>query len=383
MFCPQFHPLIGGAERQAERIAIALSTAGCRVIIVTPRIDLESPDFEDIQGVRVERFRMTDLSRRWPIPGIALINIPFILWQIIRATKRHMRHSDVLHAHLASVQTLGAILAARFSGIPAFCKAATAGQRSDLGEIEKQGLAGRVVAWVIRLSVPYWVATTLAVKQALINAGVEPERIVQIPNGVVLNREKRSSAISVRRFLYLGRLSTNTNRDISTLLRAFDRLAEVLPDAELALVGGGDLLGAVREQVAVCGARKRIHMPGFDKSEKWLSWAHCFVLPSRHEGLSNALLEAMAAGLPCIANDIPPNREVLADGAAGELVPVGDVEALTATMWRMASDAAYAQSMYIAAQLRVRQHYGIDAVADRYISLYDQLLKRKLRHESI
>jgi hypothetical protein len=64
MFCPQFRPLIGGAERQAEKLAISLAAAGCEVILITPRIDLTSPDVEEIQGVRIERFPMTDLSRR-------------------------------------------------------------------------------------------------------------------------------------------------------------------------------------------------------------------------------------------------------------------------------------------------------------------------------
>jgi glycosyltransferase involved in cell wall biosynthesis len=376
MFCPQFRPVIGGAERQAEKLAIALAAAGCHVSILTPRIDSDSPDVEEILGVRIERFPMTDLSRRWPFPGIALLNIPIILYQVTRAVRCRLPQADLLHTHIASLPTLGAILAARLAGKPAICKAAMADQRSDLGEMEKQGPMGMLVAWAIRQFTPYWVATTRAVEEALIRTGIMPGRIVQIPNGVGLPKERQIRKDPVRRFLYMGRLSTNIQRDVPTLIAAFDKLAEQLPDAELALVGGGDLLEATRTQVTGCSGRQRIYVPGFDAPDQWLAWADCFVLPSRREGLSNALIEAMAEGLPCIANDIPPNREVLADGLAGVLVPVDDVEALTEAIRRMATEDTLAQAMRAAAYLRAKQHYGIESVAIRYLDLYYNLLNK-------
>lgn len=375
MFCPQFRPVVGGAERQAEKLAIALAAAGCRVCILTPRLDPDSPDVEEVQGVRIERFPLMDLSRHWPVSGIALINIPFILWQVFRAVRSRLRGIHVLHAHLASLQTEGALLAARLARIPALCKAATADRRSDLGELEKQGAGGRLAAWLIRNTLPCWVATTQAVEQALIRAGIRRERIARIPNGVEVqaSRAEGAHSDSARRFLYLGRLSTNTRRDTLTLIRAFERLARTMPNTELALVGKGDLLEATRAQAAACKASERIRIPGFDAPEKWLAWANCFILPSRLEGLSNALLEAMAMGLPCIANDIPPNREVLAEGRAGILVPVGDEERLYQEMLRMATDGDHVVALARRAVNRVRAQYSIGAVAERYIAFYDHL----------
>lgn len=382
MFCPQFRPVIGGAERQAERLAMALVAAGCRVRILTPRIDPHSPDFEETAGVQIERFPLIDLSRRWHLHGIALINIPFMLWQVIRAVRPRLKDADVLHAHLASLQTLGAILAARLSGVPALCKAAMADQRSDLGELEKQGAGGNLIAWLFRHALMCWVATTQSVAQALMNARVKAKQIHQIPNGINLSAIEHPRTTAVRRFLYLGRLSTNIQRDVPTLLKAFEHLLHALPEAELAVVGGGDLLDETRALAAEGIAGDRIHIPGFDFSEKWLEWADCFVLPSRREGLSNALLEAMAAGLPCIANDIPPNREVLADGAAGVLVPEGEVDKLVEAMLRMAMDAGHADTLRNAARERVARYYAIEAVAARYLDLYHRLLNNKGRRNA-
>ena len=178
----------------------------------------------------------------------------------------------------------------------------------------------------------------------------------------------------MRHFLYLGRLSTNANRDVPALVRAFDHLATTHPDLELAIVGGGDLFEQTRRLVETCAARNRIHLPGFDRPEKWLAWADCFVLPSRKEGLSVALLEAMAAGLPCIANDIPPNREVLDDGKAGVLVPVENCDALEAAMRDIVEDHGMARRFALKAKERAEQCYSIKSVAARYVKLYESLL---------
>jgi glycosyltransferase involved in cell wall biosynthesis len=204
---------------------------------------------------------------------------------------------------------------------------------------------------------------------------------VRIPNGVDLpdNLAQHESGKVARRFLYLGRLSTNSRRDIPTLIRAFDRVAARHTDIELALVGNGDLFGDTLALVNACVARDRIQVPGFDTPNKWLSWADCFVLPSRTEGLSNALLEAMAAGLPCIANDIPPNREVLNNGEAGILVPVSDEDRLVEAMEKMASDPVHADLVRTAALKRVSSHYGIKSVAACHMALYEELRRTSRR----
>ena len=378
MFCPQFRPVIGGAERQVEKLATALAEGGCRVRIVTPRLDVDSPDSEQVNRVTIERFPLRDLARRYPVPGVALLNIPYIVWQIARAVWPRLKGADVLHCHLASLQTAGAALAGRLARVPVLCKVATADHHSDLGQIRKTGASGPFVAWLVQTFVPTWVATTAAVEAALIAAGVDAGKIVRIPNGVEMPAGLRTEdeVAGVRRFLYLGRLFANTGRDVPTLLSAFDRIAARYLDAELAIVGGGELLDETRRVAEACAARTRIHVPGFDQPANWFAWADCFVLPSRREGLSNALLEAMAAGLPCIANDIPPNREVLEDGNAGVLVPVGDCAALEAAMRDMVEDRERARALAMKAQERAERCYSIGAVADRYARLYESLVAR-------
>jgi glycosyltransferase involved in cell wall biosynthesis len=222
-----------------------------------------------------------------------------------------------------------------------------------------------------------WVATTEAVRESLIAYGIASKKIVAIPNGVDLMGPKtvhREREVALR-FLYLGRLSTNIQRDIPTLIKAFDRVADKLSKVELALVGDGDLFQETARLVELARNRARIRMPGLQEPAPWLSWADCLVLPSRREGLSNSLLEGMAHGLACIANDIPQNREVLDCGRAGVLVPVGDEDHLVNELLRMATEPGFAEAVGKSAMQQVGRKYSIEQVAGKYVKLYEELMK--------
>jgi glycosyltransferase involved in cell wall biosynthesis len=86
----------------------------------------------------------------------------------------------------------------------------------------------------------------------------------------------------------------------------------------------------------------------------------------------------MANGLTCIANDIPANREVLDNGKAGLLVPVGQVEALCSAMRLAVKDAELARAYGTAACIRVKECYSIDSVVGRYLNIYSKLQQKKL-----
>lgn len=384
MFCPQFRPKVGGAERQAEKLSKALSKKGVRVTVLTPQFVRESPMYEEDAGVSIYRFPLFDLSKRFSwIRGLGPLNLPIIRAQVIGALLEHIDNVDVLHAHIASPMSAFAMQAAKRRQVPAVCTVATAGIKSDFGNmiaIGTIGIGGRLLVKAMIKKLDHWVAISQAVVVSLTEWGVPIQRITKIPNGVDLPTLDNYSgrAHSVKRFLYLGRMARTAERDVPTLIRAFDRLASHSSDVELALVGGGDLYQETVDLVSQCRNYNRIHMPGFQTPDPWLRWADCFVLPSRYEGLSNALLEAMSYGLACIANDIPPNREALDNGRSGVLVPVGDEIKLYETIFLMSNDAEFADAMRKAALGRVRSHYDIGAVATRHVDLYESLLSKKM-----
>lgn len=100
-----------------------------------------------------------------------------------------------------------------------------------------------------------------------------------------------------------------------------------------------------------------------------------FALPSRAEGISNTILEAMASGLPVVATDVGGNAELVAVGETGALVPAQDPQAMAQALLRYTSDAALRQTHGAAGRQRVERNFSIDNMVARYTSLYEQLLR--------
>jgi glycosyltransferase involved in cell wall biosynthesis len=97
--------------------------------------------------------------------------------------------------------------------------------------------------------------------------------------------------------------------------------------------------------------------------------ANLFVFPSRHEGMPNAVLEAMASGLPVIASRIAGNEELVVHGETGLLVPPEDVAALRASLRDLIGDAMQRRRMGEAAHRRAQTEYGWKSAADRTLTI--------------
>ena len=124
-------------------------------------------------------------------------------------------------------------------------------------------------------------------------------------------------------------------KDFETLIRAFARLAPGRP-ARLLILGRGRRRERLIELAATLGVGERVDLPGFVANPyAYMARASLFVLSSRWEGMPVALIEALACGTPAVSTDCPSGpRELLADGRAGALVPVGDAGAMAAAMDR-------------------------------------------------
>jgi L-malate glycosyltransferase len=376
MLCPNFgpeRPLVGGAERQAEKLALALVARGCRVEVVTARDDPAWPAREVVNGLTIHRFAITDLSRVIP-RGAGVPNLLLRQAQTRRAVRRLLRGFDLLHCHMASPFTSFACDAAASTGTPVLCKVACGGRLFDLLTTSEVTAGARRLSRNMVRRVDRWAAISDEIRRELVEWGVEESRITRIPNGVEpVDAPPLESGGVARRFLYLGRIAPN--RDQPLLVRAFERLLERVPDAELAVVGSGELEGDLRRLVAEMPlGRARIRMEGYGDPVRWLRWAHAVVQPSRWEGMSNTLLEAMSAGRACAATDIPPNREVLGGGRLGLLSAPGDVEGMAASLLRLALEPGEAARLGALGRAEVERVYGIGGVADRYLELYRGML---------
>jgi len=100
----------------------------------------------------------------------------------------------------------------------------------------------------------------------------------------------------------------------------------------------------------------------------------CFWLGSAYEGQSNAVMEAMNAGIPVIATDIPGNRDLIVPEETGLLFPVGDRATLARLTQRLLNDSALALRLSTASQRRMREQFRVDQMVARHVALYERLL---------
>lgn len=226
--------------------------------------------------------------------------------------------------------------------------------------------------------------------------GVEPGRVVLIPNGIEHRFWSASPPVPVRelsgtdaaaadpsgpRVLAVGRLEPIKGLDV--LLSAWVRLRERRPRARLVIIGTGSVLGALREQARDLGIVEHVEFTGHlapAKVRERLAGAAAYVLPSRSEGMPLALLEAMAAGVPVIAARVGGVPEVLgeSDGARepgrhGLLVAAEDADGFARALDRVLGDEALATRLASAARVRAAEYSAERSVA-AYESLFESLV---------
>ncbi len=141
------------------------------------------------------------------------------------------------------------------------------------------------------------------------------------------------------RIVSVGRMDANKNHEM--MIRAFAALAERYPAYTLTIYGEGELRGHLEALAAELGVADRVFLPGvIPDVARQTRRAALFLLTSYSEGVSNALIEALAGGLPVIATDVPSGGtvELITDGMNGLIIPAGDGKALEQAMDRVLGD---------------------------------------------
>jgi glycosyltransferase involved in cell wall biosynthesis len=199
-----------------------------------------------------------------------------------------------------------------------------------------------------------------------------------IPNGVDLDRFYPAPAGELPAKLKLvtvGRLSAT--KRIEMLIDAMEILSKKGADVSLRIAGGGGMakqLKEMAEQRKLAGIIKFAGRVGADKMPDTYRQNHIFFSASMQEGMSNAMLEAMASGLPIITTRCEGLEELISDN--GIVVENDSAESLAEAVIRLAGNRQQYKTMCIAARRRA-ETFGWDKVADGYIKLYQRVLGRK------
>jgi glycosyltransferase involved in cell wall biosynthesis len=206
-----------------------------------------------------------------------------------------------------------------------------------------------------------------------------------IANGVPIPEEKGNRELACRRAgldpkkRYLGCVARLAEeKDPCLLVRAFFEMVtnSGLHDVDLVFIGDGPSRERVKDQIEMCGLSQRVHLLGSRSDVPYLlPLFDLFVLPSKREGLSLALLEAMAAGIPFVCTNVGDHGRVAKCGG-GIVVESGDATGLYMAMGYLLAAHDQRRLMGAAARAWVEDHAGVRGMAEQYLDLYRQTLRQ-------
>jgi glycosyltransferase involved in cell wall biosynthesis len=227
------------------------------------------------------------------------------------------------------------------------------------------------------------VALSRVMKEEFDRLGVADGRVVVIHGGVDTGffrpgdddarrrlRAELGVSESERLVGYVGRLASI--KRVDTLLDAAARLVSQDARIRFLIVGDGPLRGELEARARVLGLGDRCLFAGHRTDTRGILAAlDVMALASYSEGMSNSLLEAMAMAVPVVASAIPPNAEVVADGATGLLFTPGDVESCAAALGRLLCDPTAARDLGLQGRERVEAHFSLDRRVAAELDLYE------------
>jgi glycosyltransferase involved in cell wall biosynthesis len=252
--------------------------------------------------------------------------------------------------------------------------------RRDTGFLKRWKL--RLASRLLNHRFDHIVAPTTAVLDAVAAAeGAARKRMLCIPNGVDASRFRPADAstrartrstlgIAPEAFL-IGCVADlfDVKRHVD-LIDAFAQVRAEFPEAHLVLIGDGPLRGAIEKRARDRRVMDAVHLLGSRKDiDVLLPALDLFVLASDTEGMSNAILEAQACGLPVIATEVGGNPD-LVDNTCGQLVAPRDPDALAAAMLALLRDPARRDRMGTEGRVRIERNHSLDVMTEAYASLY-------------
>jgi glycosyltransferase involved in cell wall biosynthesis len=211
-------------------------------------------------------------------------------------------------------------------------------------------------------------------KVKVIYNGIDTDRFLNLNGGLIRSKLDISSEAPV--VGTIGRLTLQKGQKY--LIDAVSTLREKFPQIVLLIVGDGPLRGELENYIRTLGIDRNIILLGTRRDiPPLLSAMDIFVLPSLWEGLGTALIEAMAAGKPIIATDIPAIREIINSEKVGILVPAKDSKAIASSVELLLDNKTLAETIGNSAKKRAFSHFNLDNTVQRYTSLFEDILKSK------
>jgi L-malate glycosyltransferase len=360
----QFGKTLGGGERIVLRLAALLPQYGFRASILTFFAHPESPG---LQSPPCPIF-VLPLHRTYDLTALkASLDLKrFLREQRIQIVQTFFESSDLWGGLVAKATSSAKLI----------------WSRRDMGILRDRKHS---VAYRLMSNVPDRVfAVSEQVRQHCIEVdGVDSSRVLTIYNGLDLSDwdsiTQSAKLPGEPMITTVGNIRRVKGHDI--FIRSAAKVLSQFPDVTFSIAGEvlePDYFAELQAIVVELNLSDRFHFAGgITNLREHLAAADIFVLPSRSEGFSNAIVEAMAASLPVVATDVGGNAEAVQDGVSGIIVPSEDVAALSAAILQLLSDPSKAKEMGLEGKRLASERFTTDAMMKQITSVYISLLNRR------
>ena len=417
MIAFQYAPNIGGAQTRAANQAHQLQECGHKVMVVTLQHEKQWKRYETINGVPVIRIGGL-FNTHGTLRVGRLGHLPVDILLLIQLWR--MRHQyDILHSIQISPLSGVAALIGKLTGKPVIISIPStgpgkipqledavmmvdtlAGKLSDssflkvpyadtvVGDIthmRKTAFGGDLILAYLKKSDAFYQILSSRSLNYMTSNGFRAERIVHIPNGIEVGKftpipELRPDpALPERDILCVARLQYPKGIDV--LLHAWKRMLSAPNDwrtqikPRLLLAGTGQSEAQLKRLAQELELGESVVFLGsHDDVIPLLHTAWGFVLPSRWEGMPNALLEAMSCEVPCIATRVSGSEDILVNGVNGLLVETEQSAELAQALQQLISDTELAKRLALAGRATILRDYQLAHITEQFIRFYRQTL---------
>ena len=372
VFTDYFPPhLGGGVERVVDEVCRRLARQGHTLRVFTFNTD-RAPAYEVVDGVRIYRAPAIQLTRFTRMQASLSPGLLPLAWRLARS-----HPPDILHAHNLFFSSATVAVLLRHLLKKPLVTTLHLGSLRQLGgpSLLLASTYERTLGRAIVRSSDRLIAVSNAVAQHAAHLGAQPEAVRVIANGVDV-QQFRPGAGRVNgtfRVACVGRLIFNKGPQY--LVEAAPEVLGAHPETEFVFVGDGPLRPHLEERARQLGVGHRLTFLGTRHDvAAILQTCDMLARPSLLEGMPLTVLEAMACGLPVVATPVSGTAELVRDGENGIFVRPADPAALARAILRLIEDEPMREAQGRSARRFVERGYGWDAVAEKTLAVYRELL---------
>ena len=404
-----YFPNYSGAAIQGRRSLTRLASNGYKIIVLASGIAMAYPlrgkKFQQ-DGMEIVYLRTIPL-RDWMVfknvPGLRKIffNINALFtalsWHILTAIKilQDGKFDQIVQFFSFSEFSYIGVWAARLRGLRPFIRLTMLGSDDPFTQIKKGNSLQKALIRGIYNKIEKVITLSSALSDSCLQAGISANKIIKIPNGVdtnvfcPLSEENRLATrialnLNIKSHLIIFVGAANSRKGIDILIEAFIKIASSFEHLELLIIGPSDFRDLTRfdpeRQLFVNGLKSRLTMTGFnlrvhwigevDNVHQYLQASNIFCLPTRKEGLPNAIIEAMSIGLPIVTSRLDGiTTDLISSDTEGILIDGYDMQDYADAIIKLVQNPGLAMEMGIAARARAVGHFNVEVT----VSLYEQL----------